>query len=346
MQQNNCFLPGTGLAHYIPSLSQLTPLLPPLLQAKALECAQQLGLANFKASGVWLKGWKLRNGVVYQNGSNEVVLPRFSVLASPQSSADPKGSRLLSYTKSCDHIRMPKKAKAKKNSQCSCQLDGSPPVLPSPLPGPVHMDYTALEHSYSQPPGLAEVSAGSAAMDPTVESAVDPSGTVRDHIDFVLPTTHFGPSHLGSTQLSPTQLSPTQPSPAYLGSFPEPSLLDSDPDLDRSDSTLFDPLGMVGEVSELELPLGHEEVVGEEVWLNGKSPSKKSRRGRGKGRGKGGIKRSPTPVATFCYLDDPQGLGGLLASRLSQPVFQTGPEIVYIETTSAFPTHPPSSFET
>ena len=224
--------------------------------------------------------------------------------------------------KSCDHIRM-SKSKVK-NSRCLCETDSSSPALPNP-------DSIAPEHSYSQSPGLSDTADISTQNDPTVnlsESHVSPTGIMKDQTDFGLPSTHFGPSHLGSTQLSPTQLSPT-----FLHSSSQPSL-----DPDQADPTLFDALGMVGEVSELELPLGHEEVAGEEVWLNGMSPPKKSKRGRSRGWGKGGVKRSPTPVATFCCLDDPHGPGGLLASRLSQPVFHTGPEIVYIET-SALPAH-------
>lgn len=290
------------------------------LQAKALECAQKLGLADFKASGVWLKGWKHRHGVVFQNGSNEVAsLSQLSGMASAPPLPEPRCPWMLS---SCDPNGVSEAES--ESSRRLCETDRSSPALP----GAVRLDYAAPEHSYSQPTDLSDTNAASQS-DPTVnpsESRLSPTGSMRDQTDFGLPPTHFGPSHLGSTRLSPTHLSPT-----YLHPSSQPSLLD--PDSGQADPTLFDALGIVGEVSELELPLGHEEVAGEEVWL---SPPKKSKRGRS--RGKGGVKRSPTPVATFGCLDDPHGPGGLLASRLSQPVFHLVPRSCTLKHLPSSPT--------
>ena len=92
---------------------------------------------------------------------------------------------------------------------------------------------------------------------------------------------------------------------------------------------------IVGDISELELPLGHEEIVEDIDFLSSLSPI--GRTGppllgaRGWGKTTVASQRAVTPVATFSMLDDPQGPSGLVASRLSQPVFPAAPEIVYVD---------------
>lgn len=62
-----------------------------------------------------------------------------------------------------------------------------------------------------------------------------------------------------------------------------------------------------------------------------KPANTKTKKSIGQGGGRRG--RAVTPVATFPHLllDDPQGYSGLLASRLSQPVFPGEPEFVYTD---------------
>ena len=198
-----------------------------------------------------------------------------------------KGSALLSHVDTRDKVNIRQKTK---EQPCD------PPAFPPD--GPVELDFSKPEHSYSKPPD----------MDPLT---IEESETTMSMASGELDTT----SH--NTDLFIRTISP---SCSY----------------DAGQGLLFDSVVdsiIVSNLSELELPLGHEEVVSSDLFVAqmGRGfipPPKKStcpRRGRGRGK-------PPTTVATFTGLDDPQGPAGMLANRLSQPVFPAGPEIVYIDT--------------
>lgn len=260
------------------------------LQRKALECAEGLGLDTFKATNMWLRGWKHRCSVETQNGTNEIVVrPQLPATALPQVIA--KGSALLSHVSCSDKVKL-----TRVMGEGAAEDGAKDPVCAS---GPVYNDFSSREHSYCR-------------------TAPPPECCDRDnfHRNTTLPGENSPFQDNDSAKLS----SAVSLSPNY------------------ESANLFDTVIeniIVGDISELELPLGHEEIVEDMDFLGSLSPI--GRTGgpflgaRGRGKTTVASQRAVTPVATFSMLDDPQGPSGLLASRLSQPVFPAAPEIVYVD---------------
>lgn len=274
------------------------------LQRKALECAKQLGLLTFKATTMWLRGWKHRSNVEVQNGSNDVVHPQSTPTVFTQLPA--RGSSLLSHVSQGDKVKLTTDGKGVKEGGSQSDVDEDR----AGTDGTVYMDFSSLEHSYCR------------TVQPTHCCAEAEEREILNQNS----TLQCDRSPFWDNDSANAKLPAVSPSPSYEG------------------TSLFDAVIeniIVGDISELELPLGHEEVVGEcEVELLASlSPTRRTgtlREPRRKGRTwsrSAPSQRTDTPVATFSMLDDPQGPSGLLASRLSQPVFPAGPEILYVDTT-------------
>ncbi len=268
------------------------------LQLKALEYAESLGLSSFKATSTWVRGWKHRHGVEWRNGTYEVVQDSRSPGRRGQTSiyVQVRGSALLSHVNARDRVKLPAARGTEGREQCGGgEVDGG--VACAVLP--VVLDFSAKEHNYAKPERLAP----------------SPSLTTPPASSYPSPVLDGDHASLLS------YLSPQLASPPYgMDAF----------GIDGS---------IVGGVSALELPLGHEEVVTDCGFPSpqGKrhtSSSRKSSRGRGRARrsvSSSSLAVSPTSVATFPCMDDGGGLGGMLANRLSQPIFPAGPEIVYVD---------------
>ena len=264
------------------------------LQRKALECAEELGLETFKATNMWLRGWKHRCSVQVQNGTNEIVVrPQLPATTLPQVTA--KGSALLSHVSCSDNVKLTRVMGEEVTN------GAEDPVCVS---GPVYDDFSSHEHNYCQ-----------TALPPECCGAVD---RPNSHQNATLPgdSSPFQDNDSAHSKLSATVgLSPN---------YESANLFD----------TVIENI-IVGDISELELPLGHEEIVEDIDFLSSLSPV--GRTGppllgaRGWGKTTVASQRAVTPVATFSMLDDPQGPSGLVASRLSQPVFPAAPEIVYVD---------------
>lgn len=281
------------------------------MQLEALEYAKSLGLSTFKATSTWVRGWKHRHGVEWRNGSYEIVeKTAASGKMNCNVHAEVKGSALLSHVNAHDRVKVP--AAAKSIGGCDQVAEGErdgrlETATSYAVEGTVELDYSAKEHSYAKPARLAPPSL--ATPPPSLVTPPPPSIFTSAAI-------------LDQSCL----LSSLSPLTSHLDSPPatyEPFEMDG---------------VMVGDVSALELPLGHEEVVTDSDLLlplasrakrQAGSPRRASR-GRGKGR-RTGVSVSPTSVATFPGVDEGGGLGVMLANRLSQPVFPAGPEIVYID---------------
>ena len=279
------------------------------LQRQALECAERLGLAAFKATTTWLRGWKNRCCVEVHNGSNNVVVrPGPSPTLFTQVPA--RGSSLLSHVSQGDTVKLTTDGKGVMEGKTRIDENHAG------TDGTVYMDFSSHEHNYCRTVQPSQCCTGSEDRD-----ILNQSSTLQsDHSPF------------RDNDSANAKLPAVSPSLSYEG------------------TSFFDAVIeniIVGDISELELPLGHEEVVGdsEVELLASLSPTRRMgslREPRRKGRTwsrSAPSQRSETPVATFSMLDDPQGPSGLLASRLSQPVFPAGPEILYVDTThSAYST--------
>lgn len=388
------------------------------LRSKALEVAYQMCLTGFKANVTWLRRWKHRCGVEFQNGTNDIAL---KVVKSVKSS-------LLSHVDSSEQIKLI----VQHNTTDSFDMTQI-------SQGPVYLDFTTSEHNYCQKahqPSMFIANTLSGHIGTTEEELYNPHG-LHCH-------------HLGSEQDISTLSQSSETDNHLLGDITtqgSSSLTTICPSGDESGLELMIPTGTVVQelVEGLELPLGHEEVVGEtsggrdgeliitqaaasisptlhrdhcmltdhslsnqdqlqSQFTSATSPSQqqtllsasfsretrlqelaslqnaqdyltevntflqeprssgepthtpgsKSRGGKkryqskrgsshsrvtrtkaNKSSGQGSRRgaRAVTPVATFpnLMLDDPQGYSGLLASRLSQPVFPGEPEFVYTD---------------
>ena len=109
------------------------------LQQKALDIAAELGLADYKASCMWLRRWKRRHNVVFRDGTNQVVsieevkpLHTIPVLS---------GESILSYTDRHEKIRL----------VCEEEDEGEegfPDLSSSPVLEEYYYDYSTPEHNY------------------------------------------------------------------------------------------------------------------------------------------------------------------------------------------------------
>ena len=396
------------------------------LRNKALEVGYQLGLTGFKANISWLKRWRQRCGVDYQNGTNDVV-------SKPDKLAK---SAFLSHVDSSEQIKL-----VVQHSVATDSLD-----MTQISQGPVYLDFSTSEHNYCQKthqPSMFITSTLPGHFSTNEEEIYNTHGLhchqlgSEQDISTLTHSSETDTHLLGEMAASTTSLTSVRPTPLCV----ESGL-----------SLMIPASGVVQELVEgLELPLGHEEVVGESnnggrdgeliitqaaaispifhrdnalladhslsssqepvqssYFTSTTSPShqqtllsasfsrdsrlqdlvslqsaqdyliemssflqesgstssnsvepapssvagtkprgtkKRYQPKRGCSRSKaknkksvchgGGHRRSRavTPVATFpnLMLDDPQGYSGMLASRLSQPVFPGEPEFVYTD---------------
>ena len=112
------------------------------LQDKALDIAAEMGLANFKASNMWLSRWKRRGNVVCENGSNTVGAAAEPAASKPSLIGEYppcilNADSILSYTDRSEKIRLVYVAEEHQEATCS----------PSPPPS-YYCDYGTPEHNY------------------------------------------------------------------------------------------------------------------------------------------------------------------------------------------------------
>lgn len=105
------------------------------LQQKALDIAAELGLADFKASCMWLRRWKRRHDVVFREGTNMVVTSEEEKPPHPLPTLN--GESILSYTDRGEKIRL------------VCQEEGKVKEEEGARqPPPLYYDYSTPEHNY------------------------------------------------------------------------------------------------------------------------------------------------------------------------------------------------------
>ena len=208
------------------------------LRRQALEFGYQLGLGGFKANLSWLRRWKQRSGVEIQNGTNDIVKEKKLAKSTFLSHVDPReGIKLIAQHSNTELYDM---------TQIS--------------QGPVYLDFTTSEHNYcrkAHQPSLFITSALPGHIEAAVEEDVYNSHGLHCH-------------HLGSEQdISTLAPSPETDSHHLLGNLTaqgrvnlssnaHPSEVESGLELMVPTNTVVQEL-----VEGLELPLGHEEVVGE-----------------------------------------------------------------------------------
>lgn len=105
------------------------------LQQKSLEIAAELGLADFKASCMWLRRWKHRHDVVFRDGTNQVVSMEEVKPSHPIPALC--GESILSYTNRQEKIRL----------VCEEEEEEEGTSSSPPLEG-YYFDYSTREHNY------------------------------------------------------------------------------------------------------------------------------------------------------------------------------------------------------
>ena len=210
------------------------------LRSKALDIGYQLGLTGFKANLSWLRRWKQRCGVEFKHGTNDIVLKTEKLTK----------STFLSHIDSSEQIKLV-------IQQCrSDSLD-----MGQISQGPVYLDFTTSEHNYCQKghqPNLFITSSLSGHID-TSEEVEELYGTHVLHCHQLgseqdISTLSHSSETEGSQLLSELTV---QSEPSSL-TMPRSSVVDGALDLMIPTSAVVQEL-----VEGLELPLGHEEVVGE-----------------------------------------------------------------------------------
>ena len=206
------------------------------LRSKALDVGYQLSLAGFKAN----LSWKQRCGVEFQNGTNDVFV-REGKLAK---------STFLSHVDSSERIKL---IVQHSNTDSYDITEISE--------GPVYLDFTTSEHNYCQKPHQPSLFVASSLpthMEPTAEEEMYHSNGLHCH--------HLGSEQDISTLASSSETDSHQllsdlsaQGPPDLATTGRPSIVES------SNLDLMVHASAVGQelVEGLELPLGHEEVVGE-----------------------------------------------------------------------------------
>lgn len=319
------------------------------LKNKALQLSQLLGLPDFKASPSWLKGWKHRNNIPSGHILTEYQ-PGF--LCGDQ----PKGSSLISHVGSTDEVSLPSSSGSPRQPD-DCHhgdaMDEQIEVQTGSQYESVFISNLATpDHTYCKPPITTVEEGGVYIEDPfPVETPSIPapytsqppdcnslliSRTYRDFLD----------GSLRDIQLQRSQRS-LSTLPTYY-TVQSSYLSSSDPVMGCT---------QVEDMCELDIPLEHEEVVitGDDsdgdfhliTSLNSSSassftplssprwtsPAKKAKLWPTLGCSR----TSPVSLPGLQEFADP--LTGLLANRLSQPVFPAGPEILCVDVSST--TFPP-----
>ena len=238
----------------------------PELRSKALEVGHQLGLEEFKANMSWLKRWKQRCGVHYQNGTNDVVSKRDKFVK----------SAFLSHIDSSERITLTVRHDVVTNSLDMTQMSQ----------GPVYLDFSTSEHNYCQKahqPNMFITTTLPGQLSTNEEQLYNPHGghchqlgseqdistLAHSSSDTVNTCT---PHLLGeisvqsvSTTAGLTNAHHSSPAPPSAGTCSSPCVGEGGLDV------LIPAGGVVQELVEgLELPLGHEEVVGESSAVAGR----------------------------------------------------------------------------
>ena len=408
------------------------------LRSKALEVGYQLGLDGFKANLSWLKRWKQRCEVDYQNGTNDVVSKQNKLAK----------SAFLSHVDSSEQIKLTVQHSVVTDSLDIAQIST----------GPVYLDFSTSEHNYCQKahqpnmfitstlPGhlstsdedlynahglhchqlgseqdistLTQSSNETAATctshllgEITVQAASSPSltnahrptssscvesgfdvlipagGVVQELVEGLeLPLGHeevvgesssaagrdgeliitqaaaiSPPFHRDNTLLADHSLSssqeqvqsyftsttspPHQSQTLLSASFPRDSRLQDLMSLQNAQDYLIEMSSFLQETGSTGASNSVEPTPSSTAGTKQRGSKKRYQPKRGCSRSKGTKAknkkssgqqrrgRAVTPVATFpsLMLDDPQGYSGMLASRLSQPVFPGEPEFVYTD---------------
>lgn len=218
------------------------------LRSKALEVGYHLGLDGFKANLSWLKRWKQRCGVDYQNGTNDVVSKQNKLAK----------SAFLSHVDSSEQIKL-----TLQHSVVTDSLD-----MEQISTGPVYLDFSTSEHNYCQKahqPNMFITSTLPGHLSTNEEELYNAHG---------LHCHQLGSEQDISTLTQSSSETTATCSSHLLGEITVQAT--SSPTLTNTHSSTnsscvgsgFDVLiptgGVVQELVEgLELPLGHEEVVGE-----------------------------------------------------------------------------------
>lgn len=327
------------------------------LKNKALQLSQLLGLPDFKASPSWLKGWKHRNNISTGHFLTEY---QPGLLCGEQ----PKGSSLISHVGSTDEVSLPSSVESPRQPE-DCRhgdaidyKDEQIEVQTGPQPDLIYISNIATpDHTYCKPPLTAALREGgdtyiedpfrveaSSVHMPYISQPPDCnsliSRTYRDFLDGSLRDIQLQRSQRSFSTL-PTYYTVQS---SYLSS--------SDPVIGCT---------QVEDMCELDIPLEHEEVVitGDDNdgdfhlitsltsssssssvssftplssprWT---SPAKKAKLWPTLGCSR----TSPVSLPGLQEFADP--LTGLLANRLSQPVFPAGPEILSVDVSNT--TFPP-----
>ena len=227
------------------------------LRSKALEIGHQLALDGFKANLSWLKRWKQRCGVDYQNGTNDVV-------SKPDKFVK---SAFLSHVDSAEHITLTVQRDVMTDSLDMAQLSQ----------GPVYLDFSTSEHNYCQKshqPSMFITSTLPGHLSTSEEELYNPH-TLHCHqlgSEQVISTlTHSSNDTATCASHLLGEITVQAVSTPNLATGVPPSGTCSSSCVEGGLDVLIPAGGVVQELVEgLELPLGHEEVVGESSTAAGR----------------------------------------------------------------------------
>ena len=219
------------------------------LRSKALEVGHQLGLDGFKANLSWLKRWKQRCGVNYQNGTNDVVSKRDKLVK----------SAFLSHVDSSEHITLTVQHNVVTDSLDMTQMSQ----------GPMYLDFSTSEHNYCQKahqPSMFITSTLPGHFSTSEEELYNPHalhchqlGSEQD----ISTLTHSSNDTATCTPHLLGEITVQAASTVSLANAHHPGTCSS-ACVEGGLDVLIPAGGVVQELVEgLELPLGHEEVVGE-----------------------------------------------------------------------------------
>ena len=216
------------------------------LRSKALEVGHHLGVEGFKANLSWLKRWKQRCGVDYRNRTNNIA----SLQDKPAESA------FLSHLDSSEQIKLTVQHSAAVELLDITQISQS---------GPLYFDFSTSEHNYCQKahqPSMFIASTLPGQLETNVEELYSSHGLHCHQLGSEQDISTLAHASEVDTHLS---MAPTS------GCVPEapPTTTPHPPNSSPAVGSVFDVMipsagSVVQELVEsLELPLGHEEVVGE-----------------------------------------------------------------------------------
>lgn len=216
------------------------------LRSKALELSCQVGLTSFKANQSWLRRWKQRCGV---DDCNKVVR-----------------SKVVKASKSAYLSRIDPSDKIKLTIQHSSTeaLD-----MAQVTQGPVYLDFTTCEHNYCQKPHQPDLFSGSRFARASVDAGKEVEGGGDMYGSHDLHCHHLGCEQDISILSQSSEVDNPQLTEALSVQDTAPSTnmatIATPPPVVRGGLDLVIPVSDVVDnvVESLELPLGHEEIVGD-----------------------------------------------------------------------------------